>query len=141
MNEQRSFSNDEAIEKLNTECKLRLAPSSVHGIGVFAIRDIPRGQRIYSDNMPVLYRLPYANFGKLFPEVSEILLERNPTIPLGSLFVYPDARMQAYMNHSDTPNYNAQLDLVMVDIPKGTEVFEDYRRIEGWEEIFPWLKK
>jgi SET domain-containing protein len=132
-------SNQDAIDKLNAECKLRLAPSPIHGIGVFAIRDIARGERLYADNMPVIYRLAYSQFGKLFPEVREILLERNPLITQGTLFFYPDARMVAYMNHSDTPNASTQMDTALTDIKKGEELTEDYRKIEGYTQVFPWI--
>lgn len=139
MKDPQQHSNQDAIDKLNSECKLRLAPSPIHGIGVFAIRDITKGERLYADNMPVLYRLPYSHFGKLFPEVKDILLERNPLITQGSMFFYPDAQMVAYMNHSDTPNANTQIDTAMRDIKAGEELTEDYRHIAGYAQVFPWL--
>jgi SET domain-containing protein len=35
----------------DTECFTRLKPSPIHGIGVFAIRDIPKGTNIFKDDL------------------------------------------------------------------------------------------
>lgn len=126
---------------MNDRVKLRLQPSKVHGVGVFAIRDIKKGQKLYADLVPCIYNLPYSNFKFLFESVRELLLERWPNIVNGSAFLYPDARMQAYMNHSDTPNYDAVNDLALKTIKAGDEIFEDYRNIQNYAQIFPWLVK
>lgn len=137
------LSNEEQIHKLNTECKIRLAPSKIHGVGVFALFDLPKGSRIFADNMPQVYTLAYSHFGKLFPEVKQLLLERWPQIVNGSAFIYPDARMLAYMNHqeSEEANYDAFKDRTLRDIKKGEEITEDYRLIAGWETVHTWLPK
>lgn len=133
------MSNEEQIQKLNREVKVRIAPSDIHGVGVRAIFDIPKGSRLFADNMPSVYTLAYANFGKLFPEIKQILLERWPQIVNGSAFIYPDARIQAYMNHSDDPNYDAINDVLLRDVKGGEEITEDYRKIKGWKEVHSWL--
>lgn len=135
------LSNDEQIQKLNREVKIRIGPSNIHGVGVFAIYDIPKGARLFADNMPSVYTLAYANFGKLYPEVKQIILERWPQIVNGSAFIYPDARMQAYMNHADQPNYDAINDVMLKDVKKGEEITEDYRKIQGHEIVHTWLDK
>ena len=127
------------IDKLNAEATLRLAPSPIHGVGVFALRDIPQGQRLYADQLPGLYKIPYSSFGKLFPEVRQEVLERWPQVVNGSKFIYPHTRMQAYMNHSDDPNYDATTDTALRDIRAGEEVTEDYRRIASYQQVYPWL--
>ena len=48
--------------------------------------------------------------------------------------------MLAFMNHSNSPNYNSVTDMMLRDAKKGEEVFEDYRLIENWEVVFPWIK-
>ncbi|HVN93065.1 MAG TPA: SET domain-containing protein [Terracidiphilus sp.] len=35
----------------HTECFTRLRPSPIHGVGVFAIRDIPKGTNIFNDDI------------------------------------------------------------------------------------------
>lgn len=137
------LSNEEQIHKLNRECKIRLAPSKIHGIGVHALFDLPKGSRIFADNMPQVYTLAYSHFGKLFPEVKQILLERWPQIVNGSAFIYPDARHLAYMNHQDdgVANYDAFKDVTLKPIAAGEEITEDYRKIAGWEVVHAWLDK
>ena len=135
------MTQDQAIDLLNSHVKLRIAPSSIHGIGVFAIRDIPKGARLNADLAPIPYKVPYSSFNKLFPEIRELLLERWPQIVNGSAFCYPDVRLQAYMNHSEEPNYDARTDIVLKDITKGEEVTEDYRLINGYAQVYPWLTK
>lgn len=132
---------DEQITWLNTIIKIRIAPSPLHGVGIFAIRDIPKGQRIYANLFPQLYNIPYSSFGKLFPEIKNMLLERWPRVVTGSAFAYPDANMQAYMNHDKTPNYNGKTDVALRDIKEGEEITEDYSEIEGYEKVFPWIEK
>lgn len=132
---------EEQIAMLNTFVKLRIGPSPIHGVGVFAITDIPKGTKLYTDNMPDIFGVPYASFDKLFPYVAKLLLERWPQIVNGSAFLYPDARMVAYMNHADEPNFDAVIDRTLRDIKYGEELTENYRLIPNSEQIFPWLKK
>lgn len=142
-----NLSNEDQVNKLNEIVKVKLAPSQVHGIGVVAIRDIGKGQRLWGDIYPQFFDLPYSHFSKLFPEVRQLLLERWPgiaggfTMLNGTRFAYPDTLLQAYMNHSDEPNYDPYLDLTLRDIKAGEEILEDYRQIDGWEEAHPWLLK
>lgn len=111
---------------------LRLAPSLIHGIGVFAARDIPKGQRVYGDAFPKLYLLSITDVP---PEIAC----RHPSIATSGRLAYPDVRFQAYMNHSDTPNYDAKEDIALTDIKEGEEITEDYRKIEGYAQVYPWL--
>ena len=131
----------EQAMKLNRETWARLAPSKIHGVGVFAIAKIEKGQKLYLDQMPTVFDLRYANFGELRKEVKNILLERWPQIVTGSKFISPDTRYQAYMNHSEDPNYDAFTDIAIKDIEEGEEIVEDYRLIPGHEVVHPWLKK
>ena len=126
--------------ELNEYVKTRIAPSSVHGVGVFALRDIKQGEKLYTDMRPKIYTLPYAEFNELNKEVREYLLERWPQVVNGSAFGFPDTRIQAFMNHSDAPNYDAHTDVALTDIKAGEEIFEDYRVIEGWDKVFAFLQ-
>jgi len=127
------------IKELNTYVLTKIAPSSIHGVGVFALRDIKKGQILYADMLTKIYTLPYQEFHRLIPEVGDMILERFPQVINGSKFLYPDTRIQAFMNHSSTPNYDAIKDTALVDIEQGEEITEDYRKIEGWEKIFHFL--
>lgn len=129
------------IQELNTYVKTYLAPSEIDGVGVFALRDIPKGQKLYLDMIPKLYNLPHKEFSNLFPTVRKEILARFPLIVRGSAFAYPTTRISAYMNHSNEPNYDAVNDVVLRDIKSGEEITEDYRKIDGSEEVFSFLKK
>jgi hypothetical protein len=128
------------VKEINELVKIRVAPSDTHGVGVFALRDIPKGSKLYADIAPLVYNLPYNWFGKLREEVRELLVERFPLVVSGSGFAIPDTRFLAYMNHSDIPNYDAVKDETLLDIQEGEEIFEDYKKIDTWRQVYPWLK-
>ena len=130
---------DEAIKLLNEIVKIRLAPSGVHGVGVFAMRDIKKGEKLYTDIIPHQFDLPYSKFKKLNPDVRDLVLGQFPLIVDGSHFLYPVAKMSAYLNHSDTPNYDGVNDAALKKIKAGEEVTEDYRLIPCFEKVYPWL--
>lgn len=119
--------------------KTRLAPSKIHGIGVFALRDISKGEKLYADVRPTVYTLTYADTKKLRPKIREIILGQWPNIINGSHFAYPTTRIQAFVNHSDTPNYDGQNDVMFTDVKVGEEITENYRVIQNYEKIFPFL--
>lgn len=127
------------IQELNAYVLTRLASSSIHGVGVFALKDIPKGSRLFTDIAMRIYNLPFGYFEYLRPEVKQILLERWPQIVNGSNFIYPDTRIQAFMNHSEDPSYDAVNDITLKDIKEGEEVTENYKLIKGYAQVFPWL--
>lgn len=131
----------QAIKMLNDIACVKLAPSPIHGVGLFAMRDIPQGTTLYLDAIPNALDIPYKDFDKLLPEVRDIVLGQFPQIVNGSHFLYPTTRFLTYVNHSDTPNYDAKNDVTLVDIKAGEEITEDYRLIEGHEKVFEWLAK
>ena len=129
----------EAIRMVNDSVKLRLAPSSVHGIGVFTMRDIRKGERLYANVIPCILDIPYSDFGKIRPEIVQMILEKFPRVIDGSKFLAPDTLMQMYLNHNDNPNYDAKTDKALKEIKKGEEVLENYKELESWKVIHKWL--
>lgn len=129
------------VETLSKWVTVKLAPSEIHGIGVVAIKDMPEGTKLFADIMPEIFHLPVKTLKNNTPAfVYETLTERWPLVAQGSAFVYPDTRFVAYMNHSDDPNYCGKTDTLLRNVKEGEEITEDYRLIEGYEEIYPWLK-
>lgn len=131
----------QAIKLLNDVVKIKLAPSAIQGVGVIAMRDISKGEKLYMDVIPHQFDVPFKMFGSLRKDVQEILLGHWPQIVNGSHFLYPVTKMTAYLNHSDNPNYDAKKDKTLRKIKAGEEITEDYRLIENWDKVFPWLKK
>ncbi|MES2224150.1 MAG: SET domain-containing protein [Patescibacteria group bacterium] len=130
----------EAIILLNDIVIIKLAPSTIHGVGVFAMRDIKKDQQLYTDIVPHQFDVPFRKFNKLDKEIGDMLLAHFPLITAGSHFLYPVTKFSAYLNHSDTPNYDAKNDKALRDIKKGEEITEDYRLITNYKKIFKWLK-
>lgn len=130
---------DEQIEKLNEEVKCTLAPSPIHGIGVFALRDIKKGKKMFCfPSELVWYDVPYNQFVKLRPEIREIILAKWPSIINGSEFQSPNsAWLMSFMNHSFDNNSNE--DIALRDIKKGEEVTEDYSLMPNYKKVFKFL--
>jgi SET domain-containing protein len=114
----------------------RLAPSPIHGLGVFAVAPIRQGTAVWRfaagldmefppDIMPTLLphvREFFAHYGYLDRNVQRIIL------------CFDDAR---FVNHSATPNVAADyardrygLDVALRDIAAGEEITMNY---EGFE--------
>ena len=131
----------EAITLLNDIVKVRIAPSPIHGVGVFAMRDLKKGEKMYLDAIPHAFDVPYSKLRELNKEVRELILSHWPNIITGSHFLYPVTKMTAFLNHDNEPNYDAVTDVMIKDVKKGTEITEDYRQIDLYEKVFPWLDK
>lgn len=130
-----------AIKLLNDIVKVKIAPSPIDGVGVFALRDLKKGEQMELDAIPHQFDVPFSMFNELRKDVREILLGFFPLIVGGSHFLYPVTRMTAFLNHSDNPNYDAKTDKILRNVKAGEELTEDYRQIEGWERVYPWLVK
>lgn len=136
---QKSNKIKEAIAMLNDIACVKLAPSPIHGVGLFAIRDIEKGKKLYLDAIPNALDIPYEMFDELLSEVKDIVLGQFPQIVNGSHFLYPATRFLTYVNHSEDANYDAKEDVTLRDIKKGEEITENYKLIEGYEKVFSWL--
>lgn len=124
------------IEHLNSTVWCRLAPSLIHGVGVIAIRNIPKGTRItdierYSFYPNIRkYRIPQEYFNLIEKEIREIILDRTifeETDILEFFSPNADADIQSFMNHSEKPNSTGTH--ATRDIRKGEEITEDFRTI------------
>ncbi len=114
-----------------------LKPSPVHGIGVFALRDIPKGCRnIFSKNIGEWIKLPIAAIEQL-PEHSRNLVETYCLYDDENYYV-PDYGFKVmdlvnYLNHSATPNIisinNGECFEALTDISAGTELLINYGEI------------
>lgn len=124
------------ITYLNSTVFARIAPSPIHGVGVFAIRDIPQGIRITDHTTDDLgdaywYELTPSEFDELLPEVQAMVLDRmlfdEQDATLRFLSPNRDAILRSFMNHSDTPNSDGEY--ATAYIQKGEEITEDFRTL------------
>ncbi len=120
---------DQQIKHLNETVFCTLKPSPIHGIGVFAIRDIPKGEWMYCLETNVWYLIPQDRLKEIRPEVLSLILDRWPHLrpPMWERnFRSPnsDQNLMSFMNHSPEPN--SQEGKAIRDIKGGEEITEDY---------------
>lgn len=136
---------NEQISELNNEVRCHIKPSQIHGVGVHALRDIQKGEKLYiSPNItPKWYSIPYERLNELRPEIREVVLARWPSVLLGSMFRSPndDVWLASFVNHSGEPNYDLATDTALKDIKAGEEVTENYKLMKNYGIIYPWLNE
>ncbi|MHB1952272.1 MAG: SET domain-containing protein-lysine N-methyltransferase [Sulfobacillus sp.] len=127
---------DDLIDNLHHGVFCRLRPSPVHGVGVFAIREIPRGVNPFAQASPEVERsvgLSAAEFSRLPEPVREYLTDffarDGDSVPVFSRG--PNAMDPSfYLNHSDSPN------LDQVAGAGDYLEFRTNRRVAAGEELF-----
>jgi SET domain-containing protein len=124
------MTRDELLKELSDETFITLKPSPVHGIGVFALRDIPKGcKTLFSKNVGEWIKVPITDIEKL-PEHSRNLVETYCLYDEAHYYL-PDYGFKVmdlvnYLNHSSTPN--------VISVNEG-EYFESLRDIREGEEL------
>jgi SET domain-containing protein len=131
------MTKEKLLNELSQETYVTLKTSAIHGIGVFAIRDIPKGCRaIFSADVGEWIKLSISDVEKL-PEHSRSLIETYCLYDKDHYYV-PDYGFKVmdivnYLNHSSSPNIISVNDgdvfEALTDIPSGTELFLDYTKI------------
>jgi SET domain-containing protein len=130
------------LKQLAEATYVMIKASPVHGIGVFAIRDIPKGtQDIFSQGVGEWIEVSKEEVEAL-PKHSRDLVENHCLFDEQSYFI-PDygfklVDLVIYLNHSDTPNVVSINDgerfEAIRDIVVGEELFVDYGTIVEGEE-------
>jgi len=131
------------LEQLKDDTYVMLQPSGIHGIGVFAIRPIPKGCRtIFSTGVGEWIKLPVADVEQL-PPSSKNLVETYCLFDEENYYV-PDYGFKVmdlvnYLNHSYNPNIisvnNGEVFEALTDIQTGEELMVNYGHIvEGMED-------
>ncbi len=111
---------------LNDEVWATIRPSKVHGVGVIAIRNVPKGQKMYLQELQKqLIKLD--SLDELEPEIRTLIQQRWPKAPQQP-FAHPNEEVwfMSFMNHAEKANYDPQTDCALRNIKKGEEVFETY---------------
>jgi SET domain-containing protein len=137
------MTKESLLEELRNNMYVSLQPSPVHGIGVFAIRDIPKGCRnIFSADTGEWIRLGFDEVEQLpahsreFIETYYLFDDTHYFIPAHGCKVMD---MASYLNHSSTPNIisveEGRFFEALRDISKGEELLVDYgtiAQVEGY---------
>jgi SET domain-containing protein len=125
------MTKQELLHELQHETFIALQASGIHGIGVFAICDIPKGcKTLFSKNTGGWIELSFAEVEHL-PDHSRNFVETYYLYDQKKYFI-PDhgckvMDMANYLNHSHSPN--------IVSVNEG-EYFETLRDILKGEELF-----
>jgi len=124
------MTKDALLAQLKDDTYVMLKPSGIHGIGVFAIRPIPKGCRtIFSKEQGDWIKLPIADVESL-PAHSRELVETYCLFDEENYYVpeygFKLMDLVNYLNHSSNPN--------IVSINDG-EAFEALRDIDTGEEL------
>ena len=129
-------------EYLNKTVWATLGVSKIHGIGVIAIRDIPKDTKftdydIYGNadmHLPVIMQANEDEFDKILPEIRELILDKT-IIRDKIIFASPNhvQDLRSWMNHSDDPNI---VDFTTTrEIKGGEELTEDFRWFQPWHRL------
>ena len=135
--------NKEALLKeLASSTYVMIKPSPLHGIGVFAIRDIPKGTKnIFSKGVGDWIKVSKEEVDAL-PQHSKDLIENHCLFDEDHYFI-PDygfklVDLVIYLNHSETPNVISLNDgeefEAIRDIANGEELLVDYGTIVESDE-------
>ena len=136
----------ELLRRVLSQCYCRLQPSGIHGVGVFAVRDIPRRKNPFLTMpryaQPGLVKIIDSELQKLPPGLSATI--QALFIPNDGVLHIPTSgtnivHIAAYLNHSTAPNLRTGdgFDFIAVrKILAGEELTVDYRTY-GADRLLP----
>jgi SET domain-containing protein len=109
----------------------RLKCSDIHGVGVFAIRDIPKGVNPFRNDNSRMIWINKSEVLDVRPELKK--LYHDFCVMKGELIGCPEnfdsLTVSWYLNHSKTPNVKCTEDYTFVtlkEIKEGEELLVDY---------------
>ncbi len=125
------MTKEELLNELANNTWVMIKPSGIHGIGVFAIRDIPAGcKEIFSKEMGDWATVKRNEIDALPPHAKDIVEnyclydEEHYYLPAQGFKIMD---LSLFLNHSDIPN------IISIN---GGEYFETIREIKKGEELF-----
>ncbi|MCC6842263.1 MAG: SET domain-containing protein [Saprospiraceae bacterium] len=130
------------INELLHHTYVRLRPSSIHGIGVFAIRNIPKGcQNLFSKNPGDWVELSKTEVEAL-PSASRDLVETYCLFDREKYYIpangFKEMDLSLFLNHADNPNVRSVNDGAFFeairDIEEGEEITIDYGELCEYDE-------
>ncbi|MBI5893982.1 MAG: SET domain-containing protein [Deltaproteobacteria bacterium] len=123
--------------------KTKLAPSEIHGIGLFADEFIPKGAVIWKFTSGFDLKFTEEEISRL-PKQAQEYLSIYSYLSLKSGLRISPVDNGKYINHSETPNTLSQhsdyeeevLTYAIIDIQVGEEITENYHSFEDWDGKF-----
>ena len=134
------------VDYLKNEIWFRVKPSEVHGVGLFAIRDIPKDtdifleyERYHSDCEELVNVKGDSNLLDGINKNIKKLLDDYFIVEKNADGLYYDVSITNtwkafhyyFMNHSDNPNVDGWTGITLKDIKDGEELFEDYNSLKN----------
>jgi SET domain-containing protein len=122
-----------------------LAPSALHGLGVFTRVRIAKGQMVSRFKAPFDLEFPPAMLAGLNPQERKYLKTYAYLSRFDGVYILTGDN-DRFMNHSDTPNVGINPDgtatcLALREIAAGEELVCDYREFDlEWPEKLPHLR-
>ena len=125
------------LKQLQSQTYVMIKPSPLHGIGVFAIRDISKGTKnIFSEGFGDWIQVSKEEVEAL-PKHSRDLIENHCLFDDNNYFIpeygFKLVDLVIYLNDSDTPNVislnEGEQFEALIDIKEGEEVLVDYGTI------------
>ena len=136
------MTKEQLLHELKHDTWVMMKPSPIHGNGVFALREIPKGQRgIFSKNIGEWIKVERSEVEAL-PQHSIDLVE-NFCLYDEEYYYIPDYGFKVmdivnFLNHSETPNIKSINDgedfEALCTIHAGEELFIDYGEIVDSKE-------
>lgn len=129
------------LHHLQTEVYCRIRCSSIHGVGVYAIRTIPKGTNPFQQSK-TRHHLPIKleELKQLDPHVAKLVRDYY-TVEGEEIFVSADGinvfDFSYFINHSDVPNVivvdDGKTYLALRDIQVGEELCVNYKEFADWK--------
>ncbi len=138
------MTKEEILEQLRKKVFVRLAPTT-NGIGVVAIKDIPKGTDVFEGCMPNIefVAVPKNEIDELEDGVKKLVTDFCPL--QDGVYWLPSVGIQAidksyYLNHSSTPNMvtndEGETFITIRDIKKGEELTVDYNTYDEQDDDY-----
>lgn len=113
-------------DELNNQVFCRVSPSKIHGVGIVAVRDIPKGtlfNRYWNELHGIRFQVSHEDWSKTSWEVKDIVLASG-CITDGEegyyVFEHPNSHHCLFVNHAENPN--TKEGIALVDIKTGEEI-------------------
>lgn len=136
------MTKEDLLNELASNTWVMIQPSGIHGIGVFAVRDIPAGcKEMFSKEMGEWVTVPRSEIDAL-PGHAKDMVENYCLYDEENYFVpakgFKAIDLSLFLNHADTPNIvsinDGEYFETLREIKKGEELLVDYGEIVTGEE-------